>query len=399
MIIPFRGYRYSSKAGALKDLIAPPYDVIGSEYRKQLINRSKYNIVHLTLPESFDSDYHLESGSKLDLWCKEKILVQDNIEQFYLLSQRFCANGKTLTRYGFIALFDLKKADCIIKHEIAFGKYIDDRIKLLKATKSNLEPIFLVFEDRENLLEKTVQNFDYRENFDFEDCSIKFAPCHPEVLSQVIENIEKGNLFIADGHHRFQASLEFFKQNPGAPQYIMVYLTAFFSDALLSLPTHRVVRIIPTQEKIEAIKKYFLIEEKGSLEETLNSIKDTGNISFGVYFSGRFQVWKAFEIQNIKKFLPDKFSDDLKSLDVVVLHYFILEKIFNIPAKEKLYYSTNPQALIDYVNQNSESTIFFMQPPDLMKIKRVSLNGEILPPKTTYFYPKVPSGLVIARYD
>lgn len=397
MILPFKGYRYSEKAGNLKDLIAPPYDVIGAQYRKELMARSQYNIVHLTLPESFDSEYHNEIKNKLEKWCREKILVQDTKDYFYLISQRFSIDGRLYERYGFIGLFDLKKSERVIRHEIIFNRYRDDRIKLLNATKSNLEPIFLLFEDSEKILEK--KSIDFEHNFDFEDYSISFSSCNPEILSELIEKINNGKLFIADGHHRFQASLEFFLKNPGAPEYIMVYLTNLFSDSLVVLPTHRAVKTKDLLKKIEKVKEYFLVEEKQGISQTLKSIEEKKEISFGVYFNRSFQTWTLKDIGSIKKFLPEKFSEQLKSLDVVVLHHFLIDRIFDIPAEEKLFYDRDPLSIVEYVNKNPDTIGFFMQKPDLIKIREVSLNGEILPPKTTFFYPKIPSGLVIARYE
>jgi len=396
MIIPFRGYRYSNKAGSLKDLIAPPYDVIDDLYKRKLKKKSQYNIVHLTLPETPDYEYVRE---KLDMWCRQKILVQDENEKFYIIKQRFCFKGTTFERYGFIGLFDLEKSDKIIRHEIIFNKYRDDRIRLLQTTKSNLEPIFLLCEDRDNVLEKASESINFNEKFDFEDYSIEFSLCNPEILSELIGKIADGNLFIADGHHRFQASFEFFKQNPDAPRYIMVYLTNLFSDGLLVLPTHRAVKNIDVESNLSRIREFFTIQEKQNLEEILAAIEENREkISFGVYFRGRFQTWSVRNPEAIIKSIPENRSDQWKSLDVAILHYFLFEKYFNIPAGEKLYYDRDPYFIVNYVDKNPESAGFFMQTPDLMKIRKISQNGEILPPKTTFFYPKVPSGLVIAKY-
>ncbi|MCM8816981.1 MAG: DUF1015 domain-containing protein [Candidatus Omnitrophica bacterium] len=397
MIFPFRGFRFSEKAGKLEDLIAPPYDVIGKDYRKKLINRSSYNIVHLTLPESFDSEYHDEVKEKLDDWCNKKIFVQDESERYYVVVQKFSIEGKTFERYGFIGLFDLQQSGRIIRHEITFDRYIDDRVKLLKATKSNLEPIFLVFEDRENTLEK-VAELTSCQRLDFEDYSIKFSAVAPENLSGLVEKIKKGNLFIADGHHRFQASLEFFKKTKDAPQYIMVYLTNLFSPGLVVLPTHRAIKVKLEQRHLEKVKQFFSVEEKDNLKQAIEFIKSTNNISFGVYFDSHFQTWTLTEEERIMTFMPGHYSRQWKSLDVAVLHHFIIEKVFGIPADEKLYYDRDPYKIVEYVNHNPGSIGFFMQTPDLMKIRQIAMNGEILPPKTTFFYPKVPSGLVIARY-
>lgn len=398
MISPFKGFTYSKKAGHLTHLIAPPYDVITPEYRKELLNHSPYNIVNLTLPESFTSEYYDEVKRKIDQWCKENIIIQDESEGYYVVVQKFSFDGKCLERIGFIGLFDLRKEDKIIRHEITFGKYIDDRMKLLETTKSNLEPIFLVFEDRQNLLAEISQNLDFQEEFDFEDHSIKFLKCQPQHLSGLIDKIKNSHLFIADGHHRFQASLEFFRQKPDAPQYIMVYLTNLFSDGLVVLPTHRAVKFLLTGHIMSKIKKFFEVENKGNLEQTMNSIKNTEKISFGVYFDNRYQTWTLTNNEKIINFLPGNHSKQWKFLNVVILHHFLFEKILKIPAEKKLYYERNPEYIVEYVNQNPGNIGFFMQPPDLMKIREVSLNREILPPKTTFFYPKIPSGLVIARY-
>ncbi|MCM8788994.1 MAG: DUF1015 family protein, partial [Candidatus Omnitrophica bacterium] len=207
-----------------------------------------------------------------------------------------------------------------------------------------------------------------------------------------------GHLFIADGHHRFQASLEFFQKQPDAPRYIMVYLTNLFSDGLIVLPTHRAAKIKLTERLIENLKEFFIVENKKNLEATVESIKNKEKISFGVYYNGCFQTWTVCNNRKIMQLLPEKHSTEWKSLDVVILHHFLIEKIFGISANEKLYYDRNPRLIVDYVNQNPDTVGFFMQKPDLMKIRQVSINGEMLPPKATYFFPKVPSGLVIARY-
>lgn len=399
IISPFKGFRYSEITGSPEQLIAPPYDVIGTDYRKTLINRSKYNIVHLTLPESFKTDSHRAAADKLTKWCKEKILVQDKEEKYYILKQTF-SYKKIIKRTGFIGLIDLSQSKRIIKHEVIFNKYRDDRIKILDMTKSNLEPIFLLYEDRKNLLEKIAENISYSVHIDFEDYNIEFTDCKPEILAHFIKKIEDGNFFIADGHHRFQASYEYYQQNPEkAPKYIMCYLTNLFSNSLVVFPTHRAVRNkINPAKKINEIRKFFNVETYQNLKDILNHIEQQTRCSFGVFYSGSFQTWTVKDIRKVKNSIPEKHSDQWKSLDTVILHYFILQEIFGIPADETLYYDKNPQSIVKKVETGECSIGFFMQMPDIMKIRDVSLNSEIIPPKTTFFYPKVPSGLVIARY-
>jgi len=398
MISPFKGYRYSKKAGNLEQLIAPPYDVIGQKYREELINRSPYNIVRLTLPESFDTDYHREIAQILETWCREKILIQDEKEYFYLVKQKFLYKGEKLERTGLIGLFDLRASERVIKHEVIFNKYRDDRIKLLETTKSNLEPILLLYEDQENLLEEIACSMPFQEELSFEETTVTFEPCRPELLMPLVSKIQDSKLFIADGHHRFQASYQYFQACPDAPPFIMVYLTNFLSNSLLVLPTHRALKNVNPLEKINAIEEFFEIKKHVNLSQTLFSIENSQYCSFGVYFNNSFQTWSLKNIEKVKSSLPENFSDTLKSLDVVILHYLVIEKIFGVTAREKLYYDRNPEEIINFVNHNPSSIGFFMQKPNLLKIRQVASSGEILPPKTTFFYPKVPSGLVIARY-
>ncbi|MGB9642545.1 MAG: DUF1015 family protein [Candidatus Ratteibacteria bacterium] len=398
MILPFKGYRYSEEAGNLERLIAPPYDVIGQKYREELINRSPYNIVRLTLPESFDTDYHREIAKILENWCREKILMQDEKEYFYLVKQKFFYKGEKLERTGLIGLFDLRASDRIIRHEVIFNKYRDDRIKLLQTTRSNLEPIFLLYEDRENLIEEIACSIPLQEKISFEETTVAFKPIRSEILMPLVRKIQDSKLFIADGHHRFQASYHYFQTCPDAPPYIMVYLTNSLSNSLIVLPTHRALKNVNPAEKINAIEEFFEIKKQANLSQTLSSIENSQSCSFGVYFNNSFQTWSLKNIEKVKPLLPEHFSNTLKSLDVVILHYLVVEKIFGTTARDKLYYDRNPEEIINFVNSNPSSIGFFMQKPDLMKIREVASSGEILPPKTTFFYPKVPSGLVIARY-
>ena len=400
IISPFKGFRYSETAGRIENLIAPPYDVIGSDYRKVLIERSQHNIVHLTLPESFEVDYHKNIADKLKKWCDEKILVQDLEKKYYVLRQTFHYKGRTVKRTGFICLIDLSQSNRIIKHEVIFNKYRDDRIKLLDITKANLEPIFLLYEDKESILEKISENLLFPTIADFEDYTIEFSDCNPEVFSEFMRKLENTTFFIADGHHRFQASYEYYRQNPQtAPGYIMCYLTNLFSDSLVVLPTHRaIMKNISPLERINEVKQFFDIEKHQNLQDVLHRIEEKNTCIFGVFFNGNFQTWKIKNIENIKSFLPEGYSDDWKTLDSVILHYFVLQKIFGIPGDEKLYYDIHPETIVKKVEDGECSIGFFMREPDIMKIKNVSLKSEILPPKTTFFYPKIPSGLVIARY-
>ncbi|HPP67368.1 MAG TPA: DUF1015 domain-containing protein, partial [bacterium] len=375
IITPFKGFRYSKGAGSIGNLIAPPYDVINSDYRKLLAARSPYNIVHLTLPEFLESDYHSAVAEKLNNWCNEKILVQDTEKKYYILTQTFHHKNKIIQRTGFIALLDLSYSNKIIKHEVIFNKYRDDRIKLLDITKSNLEPIFLLYSDKENLLDHIAEKLSYPVHADFEDYTIGFTDSQPEMLAELIKKIEPDNLFIADGHHRFQASYEYYQQNPRkAPRYIMCYFTNLFSDSLLILPTHRAVKQNINQDsKMGEILQFFEIKNHKSIQDVLMYIEKQQSCSFGVFFNGNFQTWSVKNIDEIKNFLPEHYSDEWKSLDVVILHYFILQKFFNIPVGEKLYYNTNPEYIVKKIETNEYNIGFFMRAPDIMKIRQVSL--------------------------
>jgi len=398
-ILPFRGLRYSEKAGSPGDLIAPPYDVIDEEYRRSLAARSPHNIATLTLQVPGEPDFYSRVKRDLDGWIGAGTLEQDESESYYYLSQEFPMRGRKYRRSGFFGLVDLADTANIIRHEITFDRYKNERMKLLESVKANLEPVFLLYEDNDFVLEAAAGKVK-TEHSRLEEVDMEFGSLAPYSITGLIDMMRKSHVFIADGHHRFEASLNYYRKDPLiAPRHIMAYFTNMLSKDLVILPTHRLLlQNVRFEEKLEAVKTYFTVREFPDLSSTLAGLEDSKHCSFGVFNGMKYFLLSLRDPAAIDKFLPAERSRPWKSLDVVVLHYFLLKDILAIPPEEKLYYEHDPGAVVEKAVLTPGSTAFLMGPPEISKLREISLNGETMPPKSTYFFPKVPSGLVLSRY-
>jgi len=220
------------------------------------------------------------------------------------------------------------------------------------------------------------------------------------LLDRLVGLIGNESLFIADGHHRFGASLDFFQENPEtAPPFIMVYLTNLASSDLIVLPTHRLIRQdVRLEARITEAGSYFKIQPFTNVPSLLEALNKEDACSFGVCTDGTCALWTLGDIRKIEMHLPAGRSRLWKKLDVVVLHYFILPQLLNLKPEEQLFYGHDAASVLETARAYRGSVTFLLKTPDIRVIKDICSKHEILPPKTTYFFPKVPSGLVFARH-
>jgi uncharacterized protein (DUF1015 family) len=399
-IIPFRGITYKTAGGDFSDYIAPPYDVIDEKYRERLLQRCPYNFVRLTVKTPDEQDFFARVRKQLNDWISTGILMADSVSRFYFLREKFCHENRLLERTGFFALVDLKSQD-IVRHEVIFDRYKTQRRKLLDATRANLEPIFLLYEDRQFIIENTVEKEQISSGI-LENVQIQFGAIrHCAGMERLIRTVEKQPVFIADGHHRFEASLNYYLEDPEKnPGYILAYFLNAASDGLVVLPTHRLIpERVDFESCIHKAEQYFIIrkfQDKNSLFARLNA---ASKCSFAVYSSGEFYLWKLRDFCAVERMLPQEHSREWKHLDVVILHYFILKHLLGLDPEKQLFYERDPDAIIKKADEIPGSVAFFLKRPDIKKIWSISSRGEIMPPKTTYFFPKVPSGLVFVRFE
>jgi uncharacterized protein (DUF1015 family) len=396
-IAAFKGTRYNAdKIKYFSEVVAPPYDVISEEEQDQLYKRNQYNIVRLLLGKSSASDNgkdnkYFRAGAYLKDWQKKEILKQDKTPSIYINLQEFKLGGKIRRRIGFIALmkleeFDTKKSS-IYPHENTLAAPKEDRAKLIHAIEANLGPVFAIFEDKDrsiaDILRNQMKSRPLVNIVDGHGIRNKFWQVSDKKITvKLVSLMKRKKLFIADGHHRYEVGLAFskFKKDPKYG-YILTYFTDLLGDGLVVLPYHRIIGGLDKNgfDVLEAnLKKNFIIE----------SLKSKKYIDA---FLAKARPQEArFVIYGRKKFTGLIFKNK-KDLDVTIAKNLIidpLDKIF-IDFTKDLDYA------IKEVNKGKFSFAILVNPVKITEIRDVAFLGNRMPQKSTYFYPKVLTGLVI----
>ncbi len=430
-IAPFRGILYNQKKiRDLSKVIAPPYDVITPEEQERLYRKSPYNVVRLILnqePNPYESVARLFDG-----WQSEGIFVRDEISALYFLSHRFPdKEGKERERLGFIALTQLEdfSTGTIRPHEKTLEGPKEDRLRLMLACHANLSPIFALYSHPKqtinNALTEQVQgvppNIEVKED-DGGTCSL-WRITDPEIIRLVKREMKEQPLLIADGHHRYEAALNYRNRlraergnwkGQEAFNFVMMYFANMNDDGLVILPTHRLVRSfapIPFQKLEEELQRYLYLEPYPKTPEGqrwfLRALKSGGKKRhlIGASFK-RDPRYLILRLKN-KRFmqrLANNLSGPLRDLDVTTLHLLILEHILDVTPEEQtngevISYSQDEEKVLRAVDKEDYQAAFILNPPKPEEIMTIVQSGEKMPQKSTYFYPKLISGLVINKIN
>lgn len=430
-IAPFRGILYNpNKVRDLSKVVAPPYDVISPEERARLHRKSPYNIVHLDL--NHEADAYQTVARLFGEWQEANILVRDETPALYFLSHRFrCDGGTEKERLGFIALARLEdfSTGTIWPHEHTLAGPKEDRFQLMLACEANLSPIFALYSQPKRLINRLlwerVQGVaPVREVREEQGGSCRlWRITDSELIGLVRREMESQPLLIADGHHRYEAALRYRDHmrrereawtGQEAFNYVMAYFANLKDEGLVILPTHRLLRAfkpIPFQELEEALQRYFYIEPYPKTPEGrrwfLRALKGGGKRRrlIGVSFK-RDPRYLILRLKNkrIMHRLARDLSAPLRELDVTVLHLLILEHILGLSPEEQLKegelsYSQDEERVLQAVEKEEQQAAFILNPPDPEAILTIALGGERMPQKSTYFFPKLITGLVINKID
>lgn len=351
-------------------------------------------------------------------WQKNKVLIQDNSPVIYFYSQQYTLRGEKRLRFGFIALLYLDSS--IFGHEHTRLEPKEDRLKLLKAVKANLSPLFVLFSDRKRIIQSLHQR-SIQDNKPLIDITDEEKVTHkvwrisaPEVLEKIQAEMQRVNIFIADGHHRYEVACAYrdaMKRKLGAItgeedfNYILAYFTNVESKGLAILPIHRLVKLgsrLDTNTLKLALSEYFNVEEIKEKTKFFFLIEKGGQTEhvLGMYKDKKYWLLRLKNVKILDKMMTEK-SRDYRSLDICILNHIVLKKVLGLDLedKEKVTFSPHREELIEAVNNDSSSIALFLNPIKTEKIISVALNNEKMPPKTTYFYPKVLSGLVINKFE
>jgi len=398
-IKPFSGYIYNiKKIKEINKVVAPPWDVIDENYEKFLLQNSPYNIVNLISKNAEPSCVK----KTFENWIKNKIFIKDKKESFYFLNHTFICGEEKKERKGFFALLEIEELNSkkVIPHEVIFEKHRDNRYRLIEKCHANFSSVFMLYQDKKNIIEKIINSYS-KILFEGEinDEKFKFGIINSGE-KEIKKVIGSSKLFIADGHHRYNAALNFYK-NTGLKKYkyVLVYLSNIDSPDLVILPTHRYIKEIPDiKNKQKELSNFFEIIKVSNEKEMFKRMKTEkqNQYKFGVY-DGNFYVLVLKKREEVISNIHSKNSNLWKSLDVVILHEFILKKIFEVSG-EVFMYNQNPKILIEERNKIGKGIVFFINPITKQSFKKIVSKGELMPQKSTYFYPKVPSGLVIYKF-
>lgn len=416
-IKPLEALVYNQDKVEIKDVIAPPYDVISSKYRDELYQRSPYNITRLILSNA--EDPYEDASKNFEEWIKNDILIRTEKPVILYLVQKYNSNGKEVTRKGFIARNKIEDFSTrnILPHEFTMSGPKEDRLKLTKACRANFSQIFMVYSDPEKQIENAVDlsSAPFIDVTDDNGVRNTVWKIEDEQTIRLIEEVLKDKtLLIADGHHRYETALNyrnFLGENAGEANYVMSYFTNM-DDDLLIYPTHRIItKWIEPYVLLETIKKYFDVKDytftganKAEVkQEFLKSIEKSSKdkISMGLYMKNVNKFYLLTLREDVSGILDGfKVPEVLKNLDLTVLHKVILTKELGFTEEEQMaqdgikYIKVENEAF-DMIDSGKAEASFIMAYPKIEDIKRISTAGYRMPQKSTYFYPKLLSGIVI----
>ena len=425
-ILPFRGIRYAPAATPLDLLVAPPYDVISPAEQDALYSQHPANIVRLILGR--EDDKYAQAASLFREWLASGTLIAEDMPALYVCRQSFddpATGGPFPERVGLICLLKLEDYSTgrVLPHEKTLTGPKADRLELLRATEAQFESIYGLYSDPDHAVQSFLGEYDDREIV-IERVERAIGSTHQierivdaDAQAVLRDLMADKTVFIADGHHRYETSLNFRREvraahpdvaeeTPLAADYILITLTAFEDEGLLVLPTHRLVKNVPP-EKIAALPpalapQFTLTESRlDTIDAEIAAQAAAGNVAFGVVLLGSVQlaVLKT-ESSALPPLVPGAGLEAVKRLPATLLGSLILENCLGIDAAMvaaggSVSYTRDLPEAAAAVARGEAQAAFVLGRPTVAEIKEVSLAGDVMPQKSTFFYPKLLSGLVL----
>ncbi len=415
-LYPFRGLRYRREAvGDFNKVVTQPYDKTTLEMQDDYYQRSPYNAVRVTLNREKNLNPETpypDAGRTFNDWIADKVLTQDALPSMYAYYQEYVVEGQTRIQRGLIALLDLEKAGSgIIPHEHTLAAPKQDRLRLMRSTEGNEDFIYMLYADEKlkvnHILEQAISGrpAEIEVKDEYDAIHRIWAITDSSALAEIQDAMQSRNLFIADGHHRFETSVNFMREcrekgwKPAAVESFDKRLVTCFntSDGVTILPTHRLIRDLPafdTTGFLNGIEDLFAVEPLPSASALWAQMKkgEQDNV-IGLYPADQ----KKFYILRLKK--P---AGSERQLDVSVLHSLLLERSLGIDAAKLA-----SQAHVDYVREREEcikmvdaggyQAAFFLNPTTAEQMQQIASSGQRMPQKSTDFFPKLLTGLVFMK--
>ena len=436
-IFPFRGIRYNLKAvGDLSKVVTQPYDQITDDLREKYYARHPYNFTRIISgrkePDTSSNTVYTRAADYLNEWLRDGILVRDEKPALYVYCQEYKIDNEIKTRKGLVALVELSTE--FGTHEKTHKEPKIDRFNLMKTTESNTETIFLIYKEQERIINQLLNSaIEGREpnmlaTDDFGCIHRMWAVTDVKVIKEVQARMGKINLNIADGHHRFETAFSYKeemeakgkKNVPGATESynnFMMTLVNIDEPGLTVLPTHRLIYGIEkdrVDNLVSNAMKYFTVEHFPLGDNDQNAVKrviETMKIRhasenlFALYLKGDHEI-KLLSLKDktcMDKLVKEKVSDDWKKLDIAILHTVLMDHFLGITQKmledkTNVEYLRDPYETFKKVKEDERYQLgFLVNATSVEQVMHISINKERMPQKSTDFFPKLLSGMVMCK--
>ena len=443
-IIPFKGILYNKeKIRDMKDVVAPPYDVISPSEQEELYKRHDNNVVRLILGKESNSDTpdnnrYTKARDSFDSWQRDSILIKDAFPSIYVYSQEYHL-GETegfekKRRLGFIALSKLENfgEGKIHPHENTLAKPKEDRLKLMQHCNANFSSIFGLFSDPSKRIDSVLKDYmRHSPLYDLvDDAGMRhtlWAIRDNKVIQIITGVMSDKQVFIADGHHRYETAINYRNEmreklpnftGEELYNYVMMYFTNTNSEGLSILPIHRLVSNLSNFDKKKIIKKageFFNIEklslnesdEKTVKQKLFSDMKERGKKEhiFGMYLGNDEYLLLTLKDEDVlDRLITNSRHPSWKKLDVTILHTLLIEKVLgvsekNLAEQKNITYTISEDEAIKDVKAGKYQIALFLNPTKIEEVKDVATAGEKMPQKSTFFYPKLITGLVMNKLE
>jgi uncharacterized protein (DUF1015 family) len=443
-VSPFRGIRYNQRiVGDLAQVICPPYDIITPEQQKLYYKKSDYNAIRLEYPiESLEptGDRYQRAAGTFQQWLKHGILQLDSVSSFYLHDHRFEYSGEKMVRRGLIARVKLEPwGSGIYPHEETSSKAKSDRLQLMRVCRTNFSPLFSLYHDSEQkvapILSHAAQKKPLmllraeRSNLpDSNEDHILWAITDPETKRELSQFLFSQPLYIADGHHRYETALTYQQERAReqsdsfdssviatlngvkrkqslagkeAFQYVMMELVDFSDPGLLVLPLHRLVRGIASSILVglgNQLRNFFALE---SVPLKAGSCQLPADSCLGILGlqPGSLVVLKKRQDISLEAMMPGNRSQAYREFGVSILNHIILDAVLSGAKDLDVAYTVDLKEAYQQIKEGKYQLAFLLNPPQPEMVKAVADAQDRMPSKSTYFYPKLPAGLIINPLD
>ena len=424
-VLPIKGLRFSAAAGSLSAVITPPYDVIDTELQEKFYTKSPYNIIRLEYAQSRPEDNHqvnkyTRAAKTFQQWLQEGILIQEEKPAFYLYEQHFTYKQKKYMRQGIYCGVGLSPFEegKVVPHEETLHQPKLDRLQLLRHCEAHFSPILGLYKDQGKFVDYHAARYKKEQkpviNFQDEDGQLHklWAITDENFIATVKTFFQEKKIYIADGHHRYETALQYYlgkkEENQSKEKYghTLMALINIYDEGLLAFPTHRMIKqsSISSQDLLKKLQKHFYIQPFSvaeNREELLTMLeKSLTGATEEKLCIGLYTPEKKFFLLTIKDLIEKE--KPFPWLDTVILQELVLQDIFGWDEADRkkgsyISYIRDEWEAKQQVDKGKVFYVFFLNKSSLEDIINLAEQGIRMPQKSTYFFPKLVSGLVILQ--